>query len=133
MDLLPILAEFKNRIAAISYLQGTSERIHTVRKLFQSEILTLYVRRQLISRLKRRNSSVQSNLGQVHPDVRCKKRLSETILRHQYNTKSLPRFRANTKRLSKERKSETEIQSLVENNSPFDKSELSIQPFFLFF
>ena len=101
-DLLPILAEFKDRIAAILYLQRTSERINNVRKLFQSKILILDVRRHLISRLKRQNSSVQSDLGQVHPSVRCEKRLSETILRHQNNLKSLLRFRA--KRLSKERR-----------------------------
>ena len=87
-DLLPILAEFKDRIAAILYLQRTSERINIVRELFQNEILILDVRRHLISRLKRQNSSVQSNLGQVHPSVRCEKLT----------------FRAKTKRLSKERR-----------------------------
>ena len=101
---MPILAEFKDRIAAILYLQRTSERINIVRKLFQSKIVILDVRRHLISRLKRQNSSVQSDLGQVHPSVRCEKRLFETILRHQNNLKSLLRFRAKTKRLSKERR-----------------------------
>ena len=101
-DVLPILAEFKDRIAAILYLQRTSERINIVRKLFKSKILILDVRRHLISRLKRQNSSVQSNLGQVHPSVRCKKHLFGTILRHQNNLKSLLRFRA--KQLSKEKR-----------------------------
>ena len=111
-DLLPILAEFKDRIAAILYLQRTSERINIVRKLFQSKILILDVRRHLISRLKRQNSSVQSNLGQVHPSVRCEKRLFETILRHQNNLKSLLRFRAKTKRLSKERRARLKFKVL---------------------
>ena len=103
-DRLPILAEFKDCIAAILYLQRTSERINIVRKLFQSKSLILDVRRHLISRLKMQNSSVQSDLGQVHPSVRCEKRLFETIFRHQNNLKSLLRFRAKTKRLSKERR-----------------------------
>ena len=81
-DLLPILAEFKDRIAAILYLQRTSEKINIVQKLFQSKILILDVRRHPIFRLKSQNSSVQSNLGQVYPRVRCGKRLFETILRH---------------------------------------------------
>ena len=101
-DLSLILAEFKDRIAAILYLQRTSERINIVRKLFKSKILILDVRRHLISRLKRQNSSVQSNLGQVHPSVRCEKRLFGTILRNQNNLKSLLRFRA--KQLSKEKR-----------------------------
>ena len=103
-DRLPILSEFKDLIAAIVHLQRASERINIVRKLFRSTILILDVRKHLISRLKRQNSSVQSNLGQVHPSVRCEKRLFETILRHQNNLKSLLRFRAKTKRLSKERR-----------------------------
>ena len=51
-DRLTLLAEFKDRLAAILYLQITSERINIVRKLFQSTILILDVRRHLISRLK---------------------------------------------------------------------------------
>ena len=81
-DLLLILAEFKDRIAAILYLQRTSERINTVQKLFRSKILILDVRRHLIFRLKRQNCSVQSDLGQVHHSVRGEKDLFETILCH---------------------------------------------------
>ena len=45
-DLLPILSEFKD-IAAIVNLQRASEKINMLRKLFQSKILILDVRRHL--------------------------------------------------------------------------------------
>ena len=85
--LLQILRDFKHRIEAVVYCrrEGAPD---TFRKLFESKIIILDVKSNLLSHRKSKDFIVLHDLKQTHPSTELEAQLLSTVWRHRKNLKN---------------------------------------------